>query len=85
MFSIDLMSYYDKFHQLVFPSPLGDYVFNLHVRFHSCYVLQFPSPLGDYVFNLEFDDIMATVRHEVSVPSRGLCFQSHYLDLLAVI
>ena len=36
-----------------FPSPLGDYVFNLdrQPNIKAAYTLQFPSPLGAYVFN----------------------------------
>ena len=36
----------------------------------------FPSPLGDYVFNLYPGSDERRRTGEVSVPSRGLCFQS---------
>ena len=60
-----------------FPSPLGDYVFNrllLQKSYHWPWL--FPSPLGDYVFNLARPNILEE-KIEVSVPSRGLCFQSN--------
>ena len=59
-----------------FPSPLGDYVFNPRRRCCIQTVIQFPSPLGDYVFNLSVEMRVNTKRRSVSVPSRGLCFQS---------
>ena len=86
--------YFDQF-----PSPLGDYVFNhmdwlalsmeiesfrplsgimFSIKMHEFKeqeVKRFPSPLGDYVFN----NLHTQTLHIfgiVSVPSRGLCFQS---------
>ena len=59
-----------------FPSPLGDYVFNLFKAENLEEAMNlFPSPLGDYVFNrANVIGILAGLI--VSVPSRGLCFQS---------
>ena len=61
-----------------FPSPLGDYVFNRirKLRWQAIYHKTFPSPLGDYVFNLLLPVFRAIAPILVSVPSRGLCFQS---------
>ena len=38
----------------------------------------FPSPLGDYVFNRK-EDNKKFLQGLVSVPSRGLCFQSQMI------
>ena len=61
----------------MFPSPLGDYVFNLPmILFNKKCRKEFPSPLGDYVFNLAKKARERYCGDLVSVPSRGLCFQS---------
>ena len=61
-----------------FPSPLGDYVFNRirKLRWQAIYHKTFPSPLGDYVFNRFLSPLQCPTGFSVSVPSRGLCFQS---------
>ena len=60
-----------------FPSPLGDYVFNLtDAAVILAMIQEFPSPLGDYVFNPLPFFVDYTIKKMVSVPSRGLCFQS---------
>ena len=79
MFSIvDIKSTVQKLSKK-FPSPLGDYVFNHGTINGSLRIMKikFPSPLGDYVFNLKFN-FGKHVNRIVSVPSRGLCFQSKY-------
>ena len=64
-----------------FPSPLGVYVFNQKLILDNIdKQRRFPSPLGDYVFNQEGKDTMK-FNFKVSVPSRGLCFQSQVDDL----
>ena len=69
---------------IAFPSPLGDYVFNHMYRLLlKENGITFPSPLGDYVFNPTWEQIMA-LACIVSVPSRGLCFQSRYCGDLNV-
>ena len=99
MFSIFAKTYH-KLDTFKFPSPLGDYVFNrLLKEAENMTKLKFPSPLGDYVFNLTSFELALTIRlcfrplsgimfsiqkyvikerkdNNVSVPSRGLCFQS---------
>ena len=43
---------------VVFPSPLGDYFFNLNywlTLISYLKVKKFPSPLGDYFFNRSID------------------------------
>ena len=89
----------------LFPSPLGDYVFNQRLlteeyvkssfrplsgimfsintqdRFTRT-IFQFPSPLGDYVFNLVALNDDELFINTVSVPSRGLCFQSMCIRLI---
>ena len=61
-----------------FPSPLGDCVFNLVLALtHAMQeTKEFPSPLGDCVFNPRIKTILIKFMGFVSVPSRGLCFQS---------
>ena len=42
--------------------------------------LKFPSPLGDYVFNHKMSSNRTeNMKKHVSVPSRGLCFQSNHV------
>ena len=55
----------------------------IHLSKRRC-CAEFPSPLGDYVFNQEYKKADEELR-DVSVPSRGLCFQSNPYNSLVVL
>ena len=58
--------------------PLSGIMFSINIM--SVYDLKlpkFPSPLGDYVFNQMKEAMNRSRNGHVSVPSRGLCFQSN--------
>ena len=60
-----------------FPSPLGDCVFNLRSRGAlQRRAYRFRPLSGIVVFNLRESFDFKNVNEAVSVPSRGLCFQS---------
>ena len=46
--------------------------------------LEFPSPLGDYVFNRAILSRFGKPISGVSVPSRGLCFQSRDWEMMSI-
>ena len=62
--------------KLKFPSPLGDYVFNL-TSFELALTIRLCfRPLSGIMFSIQKYVIKERKDNNVSVPSRGLCFQS---------
>ena len=62
--------------KLKFPSPLGDYVFNPKVCDKREEGQQCFRPLSGIMFSIQKYVITERKDNNVSVPSRGLCFQS---------
>ena len=58
--------------------PLSGIMFSIgwKTRTRNSRPRSFPSPLGDYVFNHAYNSAILCINKSVSVPSRGLCFQS---------
>ena len=74
--------------KLKFPSPLGDYVFNPKVCDKREEGQQCFRPLSGIMFSIDKLAMWNDYAQEVSVPSRGLCFQSqrkhHLLTCIAL-
>ena len=64
----------------VFPSPLGDYVFNLSFSWLTRLLTFRFRPLSGIMFSIHSKGVALLQGEWVSVPSRGLCFQSYDVE-----